>query len=739
MTLLAILLTLVFTYAIASDAVFLAISRLLRGTEEGKGRELRLFVLTRGAGPALLSVVTYLLFLFFPQRPRGFYVVAILLVFAVPCLVARSEWTRLAAAYRAAGRALRGGLRLVPTSPPLAAAAALAVAAVWFGVAFPIVEHDALAATIEARIMTRDVSMANYLAVKEPDPQTGYYMENFRTPFLQLLFVWFSLASGPQQMDLLARTVSPAFGLACLALLAAALGRRGDVRDVAWAVLLLGSTPLFFYNCYNNGNDTASLYLAFVALIFIADLLERRGARLALVTGLFVGLALYCHMINVLALGSAALVFLAVRPWQVRRKIALCALVVVTAGICGAQFHYVTHPQLLQLVARSFDPSFLKEAAALLRPPPPRESPAEPAAQAVGAVEAAPPAVEAAPPSSAAAVAAKPRPRAKPRKKTTSEKHAAILEIRGQGATPWSHLIFGRLQMFTGVEYFGVVFYLFGVAVFLWLRRPKEALEKMLLVAAFFVCVFVLSGVRNLAWSNPRYIGSLLVVAAYFGAPLLGTVEAFLRRRLALRLRSFATWALVLFLVFPTVLVTSIRGAKAGITNPGNFYKDFRSLKWLSFALEEPGAAVRSFYHDYFGIRQTFAQAFADDTTKLRHAHDYFAGVFYVNEKTASDAKIFLFRDTRFFYYAERYGVVWYSPQIDRRMYFTPRTAERFYAYLCGEAFTHVLTDDYSELQRGFYFTMMGEILAVPGRSEQVYEYGTARVYRLRCPQGRER
>lgn len=291
--------------------------------------------------------------------------------------------------------------------------------------------------------------------------------------------------------------------------------------------------------------------------------------------------------------------------------------------------------------------------------------------------------------------------------------------------------------MFTGIEHFGIVFYLFWTSVVLWLRGSlKTTLDKVLLASALVGCAIVVSGVRKISWSNPRYIASILVIAAYFAAPLLVAMEDLLRRRAILPGKRIAVWALVVFLGFPTILVVSIRGAKVEITNPGTFYSDFRSLKWLNLTLEDPGGALRLLWQDYMGIRKTLRHLWADDKTKLRHAHDYFAGVLYISENAPADAKVLLFRTARFFYYCDRRGVVWNSPEVKlmRSRFNNAASAGDRLHILRGEGFTHVLVDSFSQTQSAYLHAGIGDVLADPELAEVEYEFGTARVYRLRHP-----
>lgn len=312
---------------------------------------------------------------------------------------------------------------------------------------------------------------------------------------------------------------------------------------------------------------------------------------------------------------------------------------------------------------------------------------------------------------------------------TSEDRFRSLLEIRGQGSTGSSQLLFGRLQMFTGIEYFGWLYFFFwaGVGYLALKDRSWTTQDLVLLVAALVTLVIVLSGIRKLSWSNPRYVGSTLMIAAYFAAPAISSVSTRLSRWSGI-------WSagLLLALATPVGLVTAIRGAKVEITNPGTFYQDFRSMRWLSFARERPLDAIDAFFTDYFGIRKTVRHIVSPPEIQLRHAHDYFAAVQFVNDSLPEEAKIFLFRDARFFYYGERYGVVWYSPEHDHRTYYKLTDPAEMARHLQDHGFTHVLVDDYSARRRGYVDTKIGEMLTDPRHAEKIYEYGIARVYRVR-------
>jgi hypothetical protein len=184
-------------------------------------------------------------------------------------------------------------------------------------------------------------------------------------------------------------------------------------------------------------------------------------------------------------------------------------------------------------------------------------------------------------------------------------------------------------------------------------------------------------------------------------------------------------------LSFPALLVTTIRGAKVGITNTGDFYTNFRSLRWIEAFLEGPTGALSNFWQEYVGIRKMMRYALASDEEKLRHSHDYLAAILYFNAHAPVDARALVFRDGRYFYYAQRYGVPVHDSRLRRGK--PPRNVEevlRLFAFL---GITHVLTDKLMEASPQYGLYQLGDLLPNPEISELIYEFGSARVYRLKA------
>ena len=770
------LLTLVAVQVVASDVLFLVAAKLLRGLD--RPTNTRIFLLTRGLGPAAVATSAYTALVFLPGHGAAFYLWILAALFAGSAALANSEaaalWTCYLEAWRWITTRVRRARGLV------VATCVLALLGISLGVALPLVEHDGVAAAVEARIALRDESFANYLAIEVPDPQTGYYMETFRTPFLQSLYVVYGWMGGLGHLDFLIRTTSPIYTIHCLLLLGLVVRRHRSSRTAAWSVFLLMVTPIFFYMTYNNGIDTARLYLGFLALLWMAELAATGSTRVAVAAGGASGLALFCHALSAPLLAGGGLAFLVHAQARIMKRLVTAAVLTAVALVTGASFHYLLAPKVGAKIAQAFEANSLQELADD-EPGSPEESPAtapehrtqERAADRATKTpkpterpQTAPRAETVSTPrpvGKPASPPARPKPRdpeeseratrvephspdqSKPARadsghakrpsrvgsqpKLAVERHADLLELRGQGHSPLQRLIFGRLQMFTGLEHFGWIFYWFwaGVALYL-LRRPGTNLERILVYAGVTTTLVVLSGVRQLSWSNPRYIATILPLAAFFAGPVLAATE---RRWLKSRLR-LAIFVAVL--VFPVTLATAIRGAKVEITNPGTFYAEFRSLEWVRYTIDHPADAMSTFWNRYLGIGKTARYIFADQDEQLRHAHDYFGAVLWIRDHLPADTDVLLFRDARFFYYSRHRGTVWYSPVINQKKFRFTRSPKALERYLRSLGIDYVLVDEYSTRLPGYADGKVSEMLANPDLAERIYEFGTARVYRLSGP-----
>jgi 4-amino-4-deoxy-L-arabinose transferase-like glycosyltransferase len=678
---------LVLTYAVASDACCLLVLRLTRGRGSDWAHEL--LVLTRGAGPIVISWILYQLFILIPGRAPALYVGAVVAVLAAMTIAGRREMPALAESYRWALRAVgagwsRGGLARVL----LTCIAAIALFVIVIGVAFPIVEGDALGFAIEARLIHRDLGFAHY-PTTVPDPATGYYYDTFQAPSLQLMYVWFYLLTGTSAVDVLPRTVGPVYAILSLLLVAWLVVREGgDVEAGLWAALALLATYVFTSAAYLNTQDPHRFFFSLCPLVLLADLLRERSRALLVLVGVALGLGFYAHFFGFVTLGAVMLIFL----WRARgsfsSRVADAARITAVALIAGVGWHYA-RPIVLQRVGRQF-PAIVAPLYEYI----PRGARGDLAT----AID--------------------------PARLHGSQ--AWILERRGQ-FTRFGEIVFGRLQMLTGFEWFGFVFWA-GLAGIAWWarRRRKTELEIVLVATAAVYTLAVVSDVRTLSSSNPRYIATAVPLVAYFVGILAHHVTT--RRSPVLRF-AFAT-LLIGVLAGPFVATAAIRGAKVGITNPGDLYARLRNGTWVSVVVRHPFRSAAAVWRSYLGIRDTLRYAAATDGEKLRHAHDVFAAVAYMHDETPPRSTALVFRVTPYFYYAGRRGVSYLDPRMVGPGTTDPIEACRF---LVSIGVDHVLMDGYYTSHPMVNGTALGAVLATPALSTRVFEYGTADVYRLHC------
>ena len=679
------------TYWVASDLLSLLMLRIWQPRDASAGRDV--FFLTRGLGPVAISWLLYHLVLFFPHRPGGFYVSAIAAVFAGVLFLGWRQLPLLADTYRGLARAIR---RCWPP-PPLAAGlfcviAGIAVFILVIGVAFPIVDGDALGFAVEARLIYRDLSFAHYPTLSA-DAQTGYYYDTFQVPCLQMLSVWFYLLAGTSRVDVLPRTVAPMYAMYCVLLLGRVLWRRSrDVRAALWGGLALIAVPVFAAESYLNGQDAHRIYFSFCAVVLLETLLAARTVRQALLLAVFLGLTIYSHFFGLLTLLAALLLYLWLAEERAGRKMATAALIAVTALFVGAAHHYA-RPAVAQRVLWQF-PALARYLDAVLTRLGMARVAAVPDLQSV---------------------------------------YDWMAARRGQES--WvQHLVFGKLQALTGFEWFGLSVWVFLGAVWLWVRQPQRVrLDRIVLGTAVVYAAVVLSDVRVMATSNPRYIGTALPLCAYFTGLEAPTILRAAQRRWGAAGHRLAALLAVSVLVLPLVATTAVRGAKVGITNPGNVLEKLHSVGWVGAVVRHPLTAVQTLWEHYLGIRDTMQYLAASDDTKLRHAHNIFATVQYMNASTPPDATALVFRVTPYFYYARRKGVSYIDPRMEA--FAQLRDTGQACSFLTALGIDHVLIDSYYKTYPLYKDTSLQVMLADPRLSTMVYEYGSAQVYKLQCAQ----
>ncbi len=679
------------TYWLASDVLCLLVLRVWEPQDVAAERDV--FFLTRGLGPIVISWLLYHLFLLFPEKMPSTYVSLVAVFFAVVLVLGRQQVRRLGRIY--AG--LAAGLRRHWPLPPLSSAllclvTGIALFIAVIGVAFPIVEGDALGFGVESRLIYRDLSFAHYPTLSA-DPQTGYYYDTFQVPCLQMLYVWFDLLEGTSKNDILARTVAPVYALEGVLLLGWVLWRRSrDIQTALWGGLALIATPLFASESYFNTQDPHRFYFAFASLVMLAACVGWEARRHVPLLGITLGLTIYCHFMGLLTLAAVVLLYLWLAHGSVALRFLRASLIVVVALLVGATYHYA-RPAVAQRVLLQF-PILAPPVNGLLTHLHLGNVPAQ--------------------------------------KILADAAQAGAWLTARRGQQGWfGQFVFGKLQAFTGIEWFGAAFWLFVPAMAWWTRCGKTTLEKVMGGTALIFALVVLSDIRDLASSNPRYIGTLLPITAYFDALLIAAALRAVGSRFSGWAYRATALAAVAALAAPLAATTAVRGAKVGITNPGNLLERIHSGTWIGPAVRHPAQAAWAVWTRYFGIKATLSYLWASDEVKLGHTNDLFATIAYMRSATPREACALVFRVTPFFYYAQRRGVSFLDPRIDD---FAPiREPQKACSFLAAIGVDHVLMDSYYTTHPLYTDTALKAILADPQLSTKVYEYGSAQVYKLQC------
>lgn len=679
-----------FTYWIASDILCLLVLRIWPKSSRDCERDL--FFLTRGLGPIAISWLLYHLILVFPGDAPAWYVAEVGAFFAVGLYFGRKQIGELVVIYSGLAHDVRKHW------PPSALCVVLAlliglVAAfiLIIGVGFPIVEGDALGFAFEARLIRRDLSFENYPTFS-PDPVTGYYYYTFQVPCLQMMYVWFSLLTGTEAVDYLPRTVAPVYCIYLVLLLCWVLLRQRKALETAlWGSLVLIATPLLAVESYLNTQDPHRFFFSFAALVLLEALLRFPDRRVAVLLGVFTGLAIYAHFLGFLALAAVLLLYMSFARVTLLQRIRTAFLVTVLATLVGAPLHYV-QPKVVDRVMLQFPAVSRLVDAGLAR---------------IGW-------------------------------NTSFSAHPVSGEVidwlnarRGQAG--WlKELVFGKLQIFTGIEWFGMLFWGFSAAALLWLSRPdKLLLESVLLGSAGIYLIAVLSDVRLQASSNPRYVGTILPACAYFCGILSTSIVRGSRQRWGPIAAALAAGVVIVLSVGPLAATAGVRGAKVGISNPGNLYERIRSLSWIETVVRHPLQALETVRTRYLGIAETLRYLSASDDEKLRHAHDIFAAVQFMNSSTPQNARALVFRVTPYFYYAQRGGISYLDPRMDE--FAAIRGRVDACRYLASLGVDHVIVDSYYTSYPLYADTELATILSDSYLSTSVYRYGEAGVYKLHC------
>ncbi len=435
-----------------------------------------ILILGFGLGPIIISLILCLLFLFLPNKANLFYILIVSVIFLLMLFIGRRnilEGKEFLAWFK--------GIRNLEKDIILIVAIVSIVMLYIFivGINFPIVTHDASTYGYYGKYLYQEKNLSHY-PMRKPDEKTGAYLKVRHPPGFPLIYTWFYLLQGNTDSDILARTVSPMYGLYLIILLWIVLRTRKNKYCSAFGILLMALTPLFIQQSCCNTIDPTRMYLIFFSFILLAKFLNSESFILALLTIIVLGLSLYLHTAGLLVLLTMIILYLLLTKKSIKRRIILAVLMaIVLGGVRYGTKHIKFSPPILRTYLsllrtnfsfQRFEYSHFKKIAAL-------------------------------------------------GKRRT--------EVISEEPEEWLRRIFyERGQVFSTPIFFGLSYYIFLFALFYWIGYiHKKRLDLVLLLGAILFAIPVIYRY----WLNNRYIFTIHPIIAYFGGLAIGSVYSRLR------------------------------------------------------------------------------------------------------------------------------------------------------------------------------------------------------------------
>lgn len=327
---------LLFTYAVAGCAVFLALQRFarLRGDDVPA-----MFWVSLGAGPAVISLITIVSVRVAPGTPPLFHVLLVEAILAGLTVLGwreRHALVQVADDLAAGIRALR---RWTWLERLVAALLLLVLLAIWlFALVLPVAENDALQYVLVSRMFYERETLAFYPVI-QADPQTGFYAVSSHPLGYMGVYLWSYMAQGDAVRLTAVKLVSPAYVTYTL-IAFAALNRQRPRLVWLLAGLLLVTTPVYFIQTGDLSIDSFRMYLLLAAGGWV--LVAARAASLAnpctWIAGVFCGLSMYSHSINlILTVPLLGAGYLLVARGSLGARVAAGTAIAVCATVVGGE------------------------------------------------------------------------------------------------------------------------------------------------------------------------------------------------------------------------------------------------------------------------------------------------------------------------------------------------------------------------------------------------------------------
>ena len=637
------LLFFIVTYFLSGFIIATLLERFLRKP----GKEIsfaEIYIFGLGLGPVTISLILYLLFLLFPDKANLFYIFIIEVIFLLMLIIIRKNLLESAKKIFCFFTGIRWKIRsLEKDIIVMGFLVALILSYIFIqGIGFPIVSHDGCVYAYHGKYFYEIKNLDNYMA--KPDEKTGAYLPLAHPPGLALVYTWFYLLQGNTDSDILPRTVAPMYGLYLVILLWIVLRKRKGKYCGIFGLLLLVLTPIFVWQSYENSIDPMRMFFIFSSFVMLGKLLQEESVNMALLIGLAAGFAMYTHVTGILALLVVIPIYLLFSKKNIGRRIRTAVFIGIIAMIIGGTQYAINYLRFNNILGTNSYSFFVPKVRNFY--------------------------------SSTELI------------RVGQEGSIEIKRIKLS-----KNLVFGRLQMFSRPELFGLSYYIFLFALFYWIRSiRKEKIDIVLLLAAILYAIPVIYKF----YSNRRYIFTIQPLIVYFGGLALGEVYVKLKdKKLEKRL-----WILVGSLILITMIVYFAPASMASLKFLGN--KRNSKITYLISNKKKQNNIL---------------------------CPGLFEAIEYINVQTPKASVVLTFSDARYFYYAKRKGIYWSDPRM--KAFYSLNDKIEAYHYLLSAGINHIMVDILYEQDPRFKNSELKNIIEDKKISKLVFGRDT-KVYQLK-------
>lgn len=604
-------------------------------------------VIGLGLGPLTISLFLFFLLLIFPNRTNTFYLIFIILLFVFPALIYRRIIINNLFSYYRSFLLLPNKIRSSDKLFWFLGFSVLIIGAYIFvqSLAYPFTSHDGSIYRLYGKYIYEQKNLNNYPMVNS-DESTGFFVKGAQhPPGFPLIYTWLDLYRGGSS-DGMHRAVTPLYIILSGAVLFLILRKRSGVYSAFLGIALLAMTPLLIKQSYENSIDPVRFYCILAPYLLAIKLLYAKNIYLPVLIGIILGLGIFIHTSGILIFFVLPLVLLFRIKGKPKEKIAVASLIVVSGlliggwqyGINYTRFHNITGP----ISTSIFKVKNIKiwDRGLIVN-------------------------------------------------KLTGTTDLNKLPISNE-------LLYGRLQMFSRPEYYGLVFYLLVLALLYWFKFLKRKSEDWLFI--FSILLISIPVIYKYYW-NPRYFFIILPLAIYFPALMLEGIYLNLKKRKLIKyfwICGAAMLGIIIFVFLQSSVTNKIQGDKNGMLTKAKYL--------ISGKIDQEKA-----------LRPEMYEAFD-----------------YLNNSTAEDSLIVTSDNSRYYYFVKRKGLYWYDPKLAKFLHIEDEGET--YRFMGSIGVDYVLLDAKDKDYNPVFYNKLKKLVT----NQDYFEYikgNDFRIYRIKHDQ----